>query len=141
MRVTQHVLVSERRRRSSQKRGGRQRLVSLEEVLETPVTSQEEDQFNEAWAQAIIREGLQRLRRDTARMKLAYHDALVLRYFEHRSQSEIAARLACTEHDVENYLRYGKERLRRILRDLTQEYCSSETEHFEELKLLQRYGS
>jgi len=140
MRVTQHVLASDFRKKFSQKRGGRKRLHSLEQALEVPVPAPEESRFNEIWAKSIVQMGLERLRRDGSRLNLAYHDALVLRYFEHQSQREIATKLGCAEHDVENYLRYGKERLKRILRELTQEYCSSESEHVEELEFLQRYA-
>jgi DNA-directed RNA polymerase specialized sigma24 family protein len=141
--VTQYVLASGFRKRYSLKRGGGQPVVPLDSLPEgvfASTSSGEEDRsFNEVWARHIVSLALDKLSRDSSRLKVAYRDALVLRFFENKTYEEISARLGCKPHDVENYLFHGKRRLREHILELARAYSSSEDEHGEEMDLLKRY--
>jgi RNA polymerase sigma-70 factor (ECF subfamily) len=140
LRVTQHVLASEFRKRYAQKRGGARPAIPIEEIQETVVAPEEEDRFNAAWARNLIALGFERLKKESARVKAPYLEALVMRYLEDRPYAEIAAKLGCKESDVNNYLYLGKIRLKKHLADLASEYSSSPEEHEEEIELLKKYA-
>jgi RNA polymerase sigma-70 factor (ECF subfamily) len=140
LRVTQYVLTSDLRKQLSQKRGGGRSSVSLEKVQEIAVSPQEEEAFNRHWARRMLEAALGRLKERSSGLKVPYHEVLALKFLEEKSIQEIAERLRCKPHDVENYIYQGKERLRGVLHELTQEMCSSEDEHEEETRLFVRYG-
>lgn len=141
LRVTQHLMSSEFRKQYSQKRGSGKRALSIEEIPEGADPEVEDNQFNELWTKNLLRLALEKLQRETARLKVPYHQVLLLRYLEGRSPSEIARTIGCKTHDVDNYLYHGKQRLRRHLAEIAREYCSSEQEHEGEVEMLRRYLS
>jgi len=139
LRVTQHVLASSFRKKYSAKRGGDRTALSVEDLEEVPATRQEEDRFNEIWARHLIQMGMERLQRDAMRLKVPYYEVMKMRFLEGKSNAEIADKLRCKAHDVENYLYHGKQRLKKVLLDFAREYCSTAEEHTEETELLKRY--
>ncbi len=112
----------------------------MEHLQDVAVSPEDQDQFDQLWAENLIRLGLEKLRADSSRLRVAYHDVLVKRFFEGKSQREIAESMGIKDHDVENYIRNGKERLGRHIAKLSEEYCSSEDEWEEERGLLQRFS-
>ncbi len=140
LRVTQHVLASHLRKELAQKRGGGRKGISLEMAHDIPVPQEEQDRFDQLWVKNMLGMALERLKNDSADLKVPYHEVLSMRFLEGRSGQEIADKLQCKPHDVENYVYQGKQRLRRYLRQLTREASSSEEEHDEETRLLGRLG-
>lgn len=140
IRVSEYLLVTEVRKRYSQKRGGGAKAVSLDSFEEVPVSATEEDRFGELWAKHLIQIALDKLKRSSSRGKIPYHDILVQRFLEGKSNQEIARDLGCTEHDVSNYIYIGKERLRRHLMKLARGYSSSAEEYREEMELFKRFS-
>ena len=139
MRVAQHLMQSHFRARYARKREGDRTALPFEEIAETAMPKADEAAFNDAWARGLIDRALERLKSDSTRLRTAYHDALVLHYFEGWTYGRIAERLRCKETDVSNYLHLGKKRLRQHLEDLAEEYSSTPAEHREESELLARY--
>ncbi len=140
LRVTQHVLASHFRREYAEKRGGGRKALSLEELDETVVPGEDEDRFNQLWVKNLVGMALQRLRSESADLKVPYDRVLEMRFLEGRSGPEIAEKLDCKPHDVENYVYLGKQRLKKYLEELTRELASSEEEEVEETRILGRYG-
>lgn len=137
LRVTDHVLASHFRKQYRLKRGSGKKALPLESAAGE--AAPDEDQFNGLWARNLIRIALDKLRRESSRMKVAYHEVLLLRFVDGLSYQEIAERLNFKPHDVDNYLYYGKKLLKGYLVDLAREYASSPDEHAEEIALLQRF--
>lgn len=140
LRVTQYVLTTDLRKRLAHKRGGGQGTVSLEEIHDVVVSPDEEEAFNGLWVRSLLGRALDRLRTESEGRKIPYHEVLAMKFLEEKSTQEIADRLGCKPHDVENYVYQGKERLRKTLHDLAQENSSSPEEHAEETRLFVRYG-
>lgn len=139
LRVTQHVLSSEFRKKYSQKRGGGMKAVPIEEIMEKAAAVEEDEDFNRQWAKNLIDLAMEAMRQEAARLKAPYVEALSLRFYEGKSAQEIAERLQCSTRDVENYLYKGKQRLKRHLQELASEYSSTPEEHAEDLQMLERY--
>lgn len=139
LRVTQHLLSSGLRKHYSLKRGGGCKRLSIEDLPEGADPPVADDSFDGLWARNLLRLALEKLEAETSRLKVPYHRALVLRYVEGRSPPDIAARLGCKTHDVDNYLYQGKRRLRRHIEALAGEYCSSHEELGEEVEMLRKH--
>lgn len=140
LRVTQHVLSSEFRKRYARKRGGNRPVVSIEEMQDAAVAPDDEEKFNTAWARSLIHRALERLKKEEGRLQTPYHRALVGRFLDGRPYKEIAAELECREVDVANYVYLGKQRLKKHLDDLTSEYSSSPEEFESETAILRKYA-
>lgn len=138
LRVTRNVFASHARWISSLKRGGGRPALSLDDVFEEPAPETDEARFHELWARNLLQIALDRLGRDAARLKVPYRDVLVMRHFEGKQNPEIAEKLGCKPHDVENYLYLGKQRLRKYLMDLAREYSSSPEEYADEVEFLKK---
>jgi RNA polymerase sigma factor (sigma-70 family) len=141
LRVTQHVLSSEFRRRYAQKRGGNRPAVSIEEIQDIAVAAEDEERFNMGWARHLLLRALERLKKEGERLKAPYHRALVRRLLEDASYKEIAAEFGCKEADLANYVYLGKQRLRKHLDDLTSEYAASPEEFEAESAIVKNFAS
>jgi RNA polymerase sigma-70 factor (ECF subfamily) len=140
LRVTRYVLSSNFRKLSREKRGGGRRAIPLDELRDVQVPEGEEQQFNEIWVRNLLAKALDQLRADSEGKKVPYHEVLSMKFLEGISNQDIAERLGCKIHDVDNHLYLGKERLRKHLRQMVRDLCSSPEEHEEETHLLVRFG-
>ncbi len=140
LRVTKYVLSSSFRKQASLKRGGGRRAIPLEDLTNVQVPSGDEEQFNEIWVRNLLSKALDQLRAESEGKKVPYHDVLAMKFLEGVPNQVIADRLGCKLHDVDNHLYLGKERLRKHLRQMVRDLCSSPEEHEEETHLLVRFG-
>jgi RNA polymerase sigma factor (sigma-70 family) len=133
--VTHHVLTSDIRRKTAQKRGGGLRRAALEEVR---VDGGEQEKFDREWARHMIGLALERMKNERGKARGPYAEALELRYFEGLGVREIADRLESSPRAVENTLYNARIRLRKHLLDIAREYASTAEELEEDFALLDR---
>lgn len=107
-----NFLTDEARAALSLKRGGGQRLLSLDFSqgetqfrLEPASDEPPEASFNRRWARTVLKEALEEL-------KPPYVDAVKLHL---AGETEIASKLGVSESDAKNYVHRGRARLREIL--------------------------
>lgn len=142
-----HFLSEQRERDSAQKRGGGRTLVSLDQFTEEerhrvePADRQTPDQaYDRRWAEAVLRQALDRLRDEYAQSGQSALFAL-LKDFQPRdsaglSQAEIGRRLGLSEIAVRSAAQRLRRRHREILREAIAHTVTRPEEVDEEIRYL-----
>lgn len=133
--VTKNVMNGEWRKRYAKKRRGK--AVSLDattvhEMLAAPL--EDDGDFDREWWAALIQTALEKLKAENPRR----HEILHRHKSLGQPHERIAQELSTTAVHVNNEVRAAKKRVREVLLDLVQGYCSSPGEYEAEVALLRR---
>lgn len=129
--VARHSLSEHRARERAVKRGGQERVGSLETDPPAPGGDQDEA-FDRVWLLHLLELALLRLRAEHPN----YHAAIAGSLLEERPQEEVGAALGRSRGEVKNWVHRGKQKLALFLREEVWRYAGSERECREELAAL-----
>lgn len=131
--MSRHALMNAKRKEHAAVRRPRGGLVSLQDLEGDPAASDEDRaDFDLFYAREVMEAALEALEAKRGREA----EALRLRYFEERSQAEIAARLGVTVAVVNNHIARGRERLRKLLEEVVAPVCRAPEEVGAEIDFL-----
>lgn len=140
--VTRHTLQDQTRRRTSQKRGGSQGAVSLDQPLDDEtrlgeILSRPEDDpaFDAEWVVNLVRLALGRLRE----LNSMYADLIEAFTASDGAYETVAAKMRMSERQVKNALYQARLRLNALVREEIAAYASSSNEFDAEIACLSRY--
>lgn len=146
--VTKHVLSRRARKDHAKKRGGRARILSLDQDAdaddEFPLAdivaagSEHEEEFDQAWAKNILRIAFDRLEQEHGQRGKT--EGAIIRAFlaEGESHREIADSLGMTEVAVRSVVHRTRKRLQELVVQAIREYCSSADEYKDEVSRVVR---
>ncbi|MBI4564259.1 MAG: sigma-70 family RNA polymerase sigma factor [Planctomycetes bacterium] len=125
-----HFLLNRRRDERRLKRGGGARVVSIDDPAVAEVAAEQGvEGFDRDWARCLLKAAVDRLREFCAASDRRKHfEAFQLHYPPDRPEEalpypQIAERLAIPYHDVGNYLKWARAKMREIVLELIAEYA------------------
>jgi RNA polymerase sigma-70 factor (ECF subfamily) len=145
--VTKNVIRLETKKRTRQKRGGRDKMISLEEIIDDEgtllkdiITADEKDaSFDKLWILNIVGNAFEKLKKESELKGTPYFDAIELYLQQGSDYKIIAQKLGKSITEVRNYLYKARLKLRDYIREEIASYCSSQKEYEDELKYLSSY--
>ncbi len=139
--MVQLFLLRVHRDRSTLKRGGGRKPLSLEEcpsdmfaVREPNPSATPEQLFDTEWARTLMDHAIEELRRELEQTGKAVYFEVFRRYdlghaaSEERTYESLARELAIKESDISNYLGACRKRIRRLIVEQIRDYVSSDDE-------------
>ncbi len=129
--VAKNVLLKAR-----EKSRRRREVPIVDEFEPASLPMERDEQFEGLWKQSLVREALERLKREETPGAPRYADVIRLVKLENLSYSEAAKKLGAGVTDVTNWVFHGKQRMRFHLRELVMAYCSTSAEYKDEQDLM-----
>jgi RNA polymerase sigma-70 factor (ECF subfamily) len=139
--LVKHVRAGEWEKAHAQKRGGEEKVLSLdgdkELKLEEIVGSRERDeQFDRHWVQHMIKMGLQAVRERSVRIRKPYYQILKLLWEKSGSNKEVCQKMGLTQFQATNLIHQARKVLVEEVRRLIEQYSSSAAEYQDEVRYL-----
>lgn len=128
--IAKHVMSEERERRGALKRGGGVKPVPLSEAPDVAAEEPVDTEFDQIWADHLLRRSLEELRQENPRQ----HQALQLRFQEGMAYQDIAAQMSRNLQQVKNDLHRARKRLVKAIKQEIAHYSSTTEEYEDELK-------
>ncbi len=146
--LVRHTISNRLRHENRQKRGGGLKHLRMDAapddsavmpVEEFLADQQDDSTFDTLWVQNLVQVGMVRLKKECAKKKTLYFEALELYSSKGMSYDEIAEKLDGSRSDIKNYIHQGRGRLKKLLLEEVQSYSSSPKEYEEEVRYLLQY--
>lgn len=128
--ITKHVMSEERARRAAKKRGGGERPIPLSEVPEVALEEAGDGEFDQIWADHLLRRALDGLETENPRQ----HQTLKMRFEGELSYQEIAEKMDRNLQQVKNDIHRARRKLVKRIKQEIEGYCSTQAEFEDEVR-------
>jgi RNA polymerase sigma-70 factor (ECF subfamily) len=142
--VTKNMVLLEKRRRGTLKRGAGRTVLSVEAIRDQGIEfdiadSQQRDlrdmKFDTYWIQSLVARAMKTLKEECAAKKAPFYEALDL-FIAGKSYEQVAKAIGSKEDEVRSYIHQARTKLKKLVEKLIMEYSVSVDEYEKELDYL-----
>jgi RNA polymerase sigma-70 factor (ECF subfamily) len=142
--VTKNLVLLEKRRRATLKRGAGKTVVSVEQVrdqgfdfdiADTQQRDLRDEKFDTYWVQSLVARAMKMLKDECDTKKTPFFRALEL-FIAGKPYDQVAKELGAEEDQVRSYIHQARTKLKKHVEKLVMEYSSSVDEYEKELDYL-----
>lgn len=142
--VTKNMVLLEKRRRGTLKRGAGKTVVSVEaardkgldfDIADTQQRDLRDEKFDTYWIQSLVARAMKLLKEECELKKNPFYEALEL-YISGKGYEEVAKAMRAQEDQVRSYIHQARTKLKKHVERLVMDYSSSLDEFEKELDYL-----
>jgi RNA polymerase sigma factor (sigma-70 family) len=142
--VTKNMVLLEKRRRSTLKRGAGKSVVSVDEardrgiefdIPDTQSRDLRDEKFDTYWVQSLVTQAMKLLKEECDQKQSRFYDALE-GFVAGRSYEEVGRSMGLSEDQIRSFIHQARRKLKRIVERLVMEYAVSSDEYQKELDYL-----
>lgn len=142
--VTKNMVLLEKRKRGTLKRGAGRTVLSVEairdqgvefDIADTQQRDLRDEKFDAYWVQSLVTRAMKTLQEECASKQAPFYDALEL-FVSGKSYDQVAQSLGAKEDKVRSYIHQARTKLKKLVERLIRDYAVSVDEYEKELEYL-----